>query len=102
MGRLEGSVHLDIDRSVTPVKMSLRKLPVAVKDKVKTELDVLIKDGIISPMIEPSDWLSALLVTMKPDGRIRLCIDPKPLNKATKRSHYPLPMIEDFTPELQE
>lgn len=36
----------------------------------------------------------------KPSGKLRVCIDPKPLNKALKRSHYPLPTIEDVLPDL--
>ncbi len=34
------------------------------------------------------------------DGSVRLCIDPKPLNKALKRNHYPHPDIEDLLPNL--
>ena len=37
---------------------------------------------------------------MKPSGKLRLCIDPKPLNIALKRRHYPLPVVEDILPEL--
>ena len=37
---------------------------------------------------------------MKKDGTIRLCIDPKPLNKALKRNHYPLLTIDDILPDL--
>lgn len=29
-----------------------------------------------------------------------MCLDPKPLNKALKRNHYPLPTIDDLLPEL--
>ena len=36
----------------------------------------------------------------KPNGKIRLCIDPKPFNKALKRNHYPLCTNEDVLPEL--
>ena len=31
-----------------------------------------------------------------------MCIDPQHLNKALKRSHYPLPVIEDILPELAD
>ena len=31
---------------------------------------------------------------------LRQCIDPKDLNKALKRSHYPVPTIEEMLPEL--
>ena len=36
----------------------------------------------------------------KRNGKIRLCVDPKFLNKVLKRSHYPLPVIEDILPKL--
>lgn len=36
----------------------------------------------------------------KPNGKPRICIDPKPLNRALRRSHFPLPTIEDIRPEL--
>ena len=41
-----------------------------------------------------------MVVVMKRNGRVRLCIDPKPLNTALKRNHYPLPVIEDILPSL--
>ena len=36
----------------------------------------------------------------KDTQKIRLCIDPKPLNRALKRSIYPLPTLEDVLPKL--
>ena len=39
---------------------------------------------------------------MKSNGKIRLCIDPKPLNQALKRNHYPLPVIDDLFTELSK
>ena len=101
-GRLEGDLHLEMDQSVTPVRLPLRKLPIAVKNKVQAELERLTRDGIITPVARPTAWISALLVVMKPDGRVRICIDPKPLNKALKRNHYPLPVIDDFVADLKD
>ena len=37
---------------------------------------------------------------MKPNGKVRLCLDPKPLNKALKSNHYPIPTIDDLLSEL--
>ena len=47
------------------------------------ELQKMEATGIITRVTEPSSWVSALglLVVAKPDGRIRICIDPKPLKK---------------------
>ena len=44
--------------------------------------------------------MSSAVVTAKPNGKVRVCIDPRPLNKALHRSHYPLPVIDDILPDL--
>lgn len=46
--------------------------------------------------------MSSPAVVEKTDGRVRVCIDPLHLNKALKRSHYPLPVIDEILPELSE
>ncbi|KAJ8364672.1 hypothetical protein SKAU_G00135030 [Synaphobranchus kaupii] len=33
-------------------------------------------------------------------GKLRVCLDPRDLNKAVKRPHYRLPTLEDVTPKL--
>lgn len=37
---------------------------------------------------------------MKPIGKIRLCLDRRPLNKALKRNRYPMPIINDLLPDV--
>jgi hypothetical protein len=69
-----------IDNSVTPVKLATRKVPVALKDKIKNELDTLVEKDIISQVDVPTDWISSMVVVTKSSGKIRLCIDPKLLN----------------------
>lgn len=47
------------------------------------------------------DWVNTLVVVEKPrTGNLRVCLDPKDLNKAIKRPHYRLPTLEDVTPKL--
>ncbi|KAG1652083.1 Organic cation transporter 1 [Nymphon striatum] len=100
----EGTFHtplkLEIDEAVSPVKSPLRRIPIALKPELRKELDRLQQMRIIQPVDTPTDWVSSLVIVKKPSGKIRLCIDPKPLNKALKRCHYPLPIIEDLLPEL--
>ena len=57
---------------------------------------------IIAKVDAPTDWISSMVVTTKRNGKVRLCIDPKALNNALKRSHYPLPSIEDVLPLLSD
>ena len=37
VGLLEGEVHLEVDKSVRPIQMPLRCLPIGVRDKVATK-----------------------------------------------------------------
>ncbi|GFS11811.1 Reverse transcriptases (RTs) from retrotransposons domain-containing protein [Elysia marginata] len=62
-----------------------RRVPIAMKAKLKTELGDMVKRGIITPVEEPTPWVSQLVVTPKPNGRLCVCLDPKYLNKAPKQ-----------------
>lgn len=99
-GKFNKKLHLEVDTSVTPVKQPLRRVPVAMKSKLKEELARLEKEGVIQQVDTPTDWVSSLVVVKKPNGKLRICIDPKPLNQALKRSHYPMPVVDDILPEL--
>ena len=57
---------------------------------------------MISPIQEPTDWVSSMIAAKKPDGNIRLWIDPHYINLALKRSHYPLPVIGEILSELSK
>ena len=83
-----------------PVALPVRKVPLAVKEPLKNEIDHLVKKGVLEPVQTPTDWVSSMVVVKKSNGKIRLCIDPKPLNRALKRNYYPLPVIDDLLPEL--
>lgn len=61
----------------------------------------MTKDKIIAPISEPTDWVSSMVVVEKKNGSLRICIDPKDLNDAMKRSHYPTPTIDDITNDLK-
>ena len=56
---------------------------------------------MIVPVDEPTDWVSQMSVAEKRSG-VRICIDPRPLNKALKWEPYKLPVLEDILPELSQ
>lgn len=100
LGCMEGALHLEVDMTVAPAIMPPRRVPLTLKDRPKDELTRLEKASVKVKEEKPTDWVSSLVVTEKPNGRLRVCIDPQHLNKALKRGHYPLPVIEDILPEL--
>jgi len=60
LGLLGGDVHLETYPSVPPAHMPLRRLPVALRDRVETELRKLVVDEVIAPVTKPTPWVSAL------------------------------------------
>ena len=102
LGQFPGQQHLTTDPSVKPVIMPNRRVPVAVKDRLKQELDRLTEIGVITPVTEPTPWVSQIVVAHKKNGQLRVCIDPKFLNKALRREHYTMPLLDDVLHELSE
>ena len=99
---MEGALHLEVDESALPSIMPPRRVPLALKKRLKEELARIEKASVIKKEEEPTDWVSSFVVTEKPNGKLRVYIDPQHLNKALKRSHYPLPIIEDILPGLAD
>ena len=59
----------------------------AKQAKMKETLDRLQRTGIIAEVHKPKDWVQNLVVTEKKAGSMRICLDPRPLNKAIRREH---------------
>lgn len=49
---------------------------------------------------EYTPWVNSTVVTTKPNGTIRLCLDPRDLNKAVKRNPYNVRTIDDVIPKI--
>ena len=49
---------------------------------------------------KPTPWLTRLVVVRKPNGKMRICLDPRDLNCAFMKSHYAIPTIEEILPDL--
>ena len=60
---------------------------------VKEEIDKLLDARFIYE-IEHMEWVSPIVIVMKKDGKIWICVDLKKVNVATIRDHYSLPFIK--------
>ena len=71
----------------------------ALRDIVKEEVQKLLDIGFIYP-ISDSQWVSPLVLVPKKDGRWRICIDYRELNKSTLKDYFPLPFIDQVLDAL--
>ena len=99
---LPRKVRLQVDPDCKPVILPARKVPVSVREKFKEELQRLERLKVITPVDEPTEWVSQIVVAVKKSGELRVCIDPRPLNTVLKRERYQIPVIDDLLPDLTD
>ena len=99
LGRL-GTYHITLNDSHQPVINPPRQIPHSLKAKLQQALEQNVQTGVLKKVDQPTDWVSNLVVVEKKDGSLRLCLDPKDLNKAIKREHYKIPTMEEIAAEF--
>ena len=90
--------HITIDQNITPVESPARKIPIALLDKLKLELERMQRLDIIESVNEPTEWVNPLIIVEKPNGKLRICLDSKHLNQ--ERQNYILPTAEELFSEM--
>ena len=100
LGSLKGAYNIRIDPSVKPATHARRKVPIESKEAIDRELDYLIEEEIITEQVEPTPWVSSVTFPRKPNGDIRVCLDPSNLNKAIIREHHKPMTVEEIAHEL--
>ncbi len=102
LGEFQGEHHIVLDPSVPPRVHPPRKTPIAMREKIKVELDEMERLDVIAKVgdAEPTEWVNSMVWQHKPNGRLRPCLDPKDLNAAIKRAHHPTPTLEEITHKL--
>ncbi len=60
-----------------------------VRDEVKKQYDARFLEVVKYPK-----WIANVVSVMKKDGRVRVCVDYKDLNKASLKDDFPLPNID--------
>ena len=100
LGSLKGEYNIRIDPTVKPATHARRKVPIQSKEAIDRELDYLIEEEIIMEQVEPTPWVSSVTFPMKPNGEVRVCLDPSNLNKAIIREHHKLMTVEEIAHEL--
>ena len=95
---------LGLDRSIVEHRLPLKKgfrpfqrarqMKSEVLEKVKKEVQKLLDAGFIRPC-RYAEWISNVVPVQKKDGRWRVCVDFRDLNRATPKDEYPMPVAEN-------
>ena len=93
--------HISIKENAKSVVHPARKVAFTLQPKLKKELESLVEQCIITPVEGPTNWVNSLVVREIPDGRLRIYLDPKDLNRVIKCKYHSVPSIEDILPKLK-
>jgi hypothetical protein len=68
------------------------------KDEIEKAIKELLEMGHIK--LRSSPFASSIVLVLKKDGTMRMCIDYRALKKKTIENRYPIPRIDEFMDEL--
>ncbi|RVX11377.1 Retrovirus-related Pol polyprotein from transposon 297 [Vitis vinifera] len=85
--------HLPILPHARPVKQKSRRLHPQWSLQVKEEIRKQLSVGFLS-VVEYPEWLANVVPVPKKDGKVRVCVDFRDLNKANLKDDFPLPHID--------
>ena len=73
-----------------------------MQEPLKLELEKLVNEGILHKVdiSEPIEWLKSFVCVKKPNGKIRLYLDPTHLNRLIIRSRHSAKLVDDVLHNL--
>ena len=92
--------HIEIDQNSNPVVYPPRRIPVTLRPKAREELNRMEKLNVIKRIDKLTEWVNGMVTIIKPNGKLRICIDPCNLNKAVKRDYYPMRTVDEVIMQM--
>ena len=97
LGKLKDPYKIELEPGATPHALSApRRVPLPLREKVRTELNRMEAMSVISKVTKPTPWCAGLVVVPKGElkDKLRLCVDLQPLNDWVKRERHILPAVD--------
>lgn len=92
--------NINLKEGSQPRVEAARKIPFALRKRVKKELDDVVKNDVLEKTNEPTEYARPIVTVVKRDGRMRIYMDPSYLNQFIKREHCYIPTGEEILAEL--
>ena len=97
IGNMSGMYTIRTDPSILPIQHIQCKVPIEYWEQIENMLDDMVAKGVITPVSQPTEWVSLLTYPYMPDGSPHICLNPKDLNKAIVWDHYKAPTLDEIS-----
>ena len=104
LGKLRNyQIKLHVDQTVPPVAQPHRRIPFHVREHLKEQLKRDEELGVIERIEGPTPWVSPIVVVPKPKspGKVRVCVDMRPANRAIRRERHASPTMKEIIRDLK-
>ena len=85
--------RLPLNPECSPVKQKLRRMKPETSLKIKEEVKKQFDAGFLAVARYP-EWVANIVPVPKKDGKVRMCVDYRDLNRASPKDNFPLPHID--------
>lgn len=102
LGCIPGSVNIQLSSDAVPTVQAARRVPFSLLPEMRKELDRMEELGVIEKVTKPTKWVNNLVPVRKPNGKLRMCIDPRALNKYIILPKYQLPTLDEIKSRMQD
>ena len=83
--------HINTDPSIPPKRLPCRPVPVHQQHEFKKQLNEMLDAGVITEVHEATPWINSFVIVETVQNgkkKLRICLDPMPLNKALMHESY--------------
>ena len=98
------SVNIQLSDDAVPIQKPARHVPISLKDKFEQEIHSMEKQGLISKLdhTQATEWLNSFVVVKKPNGDLRICLNPTDLSKYIVKPVCNLNTLDEVSFKLKD
>ena len=102
IGKFPGKPYeIQLDLKVPSKQTPCRPIPIHLKEAFKTEINKMLKAGILKPVQEATLWINSFVLVkgtnMQGKPKLQICLDPTNWNKTIIREPYHFKTPEDIS-----
>jgi hypothetical protein len=94
-------VRIQLSEDAAPIAQTARRVPFSLLPELREELERMESLNVIEKVHKPTKWVNNKVLVRKPNGKLRICIDPRAVNKFIVQPKFQIPTIDEIKSKMQ-